>query len=52
MATDGKLTDLIPIETKHTAPKDLESQIESYFTTQTEAAKAEVKVVNLDSLKP
>ena len=54
MATDGKLTDLIPIETKHTAPKDLESQIESYFTTQAEAtaAKSEMKVVNLDALTP
>lgn len=54
MATDGKLTDLIPMETKHTAPKDLESQIETYFTTQTDAAgnKLDVKVVSLDSLKP
>lgn len=54
MATDGKLTDLIPIEPKNTAPKDLESQIESYFSTQAEAAaaKSDVKIVNLDALKP
>ncbi|MFM9965900.1 MAG: hypothetical protein ACKV2Q_32360 [Planctomycetaceae bacterium] len=55
MATDGKLTDLIPIETKPTAPKDLESQIESYFTSQVAASapkSTETKVVNLDALKP
>lgn len=54
MASDGKLTDLIPVEAKHTAPKDLESQIEAYFTpkAQTSDAKAEMKIVNLETLKP
>ena len=54
MATDGKLTDLIPIEAKHTAPKDLESQIEAYFTpkAQSSGTTAELKVVILDKLKP
>ncbi len=54
MASDGKLTDLIPVESKHTAPKDLESQIEAYFTpkAQTSDAKAEIKIVNLEALKP
>lgn len=54
MASDGKLTDLIPVEAKHTAPKDLESQIEAYFTPkdQTSAAKGEMKIVNLETLKP
>lgn len=54
MATDGKLTDLIPIEPKHTAPKDLESQIDAYFTPKTEAngSKSEQKIVRLDALRP
>jgi peptidoglycan hydrolase CwlO-like protein len=54
MASDGKLTDLIPVEAKHTAPKDLESQIETYFSSQpaTPSGKSEIKVVNLDALKP
>ena len=54
MASDGKLTDLIPVESKHTAPKDLESQIEAYFTpnAQTSDPKAEMKIVNLETLKP
>ncbi len=54
MASDGKLTDLIPVEAKHTASKDLESQIEAYFTpkAQTSDAKAEMKIVNLETLKP
>ena len=54
MATDGKLTDLIPVESKQAAPKDLESQIEAYFTpkAQTSDAKAEMKIVNLEGLKP
>lgn len=54
MATDGKLTDLIPLEPKHTAPKDLESQIDAYFTPKSEAtsSKSEQKVVRLDALMP
>jgi len=54
MASDGKLTDLIPVETKLTAPKDLESQIEAYFTPKTQASdtKPELKIVNLETLKP
>lgn len=54
MATDGKLTDLIPIEPKHTAPKDLESQIDAYFTPKTEinGTKSEQKIVRLDALVP
>lgn len=54
MATDGKLTDLIPTESKTAAPKDLESQIEAYFNHKTEASgsKPELKVVNLDALRP
>lgn len=54
MASDGTLTDLIPIETTHTVPKDLESQIEAYFTLKSgaSAAKPEMKIVNLETLKP
>ena len=54
MASDGKLTDLIPVEAKHTAPKDLESQIEAYFTPKGAAAgaKPDMKIVNLETLKP
>jgi hypothetical protein len=54
MATDGKLTDLIPVESKQAAPKDLESQIEAYFTPKAEASgsKPEMKIVNLETLKP
>ena len=54
MAVDGKLTDLIPIESKHAAPKDLESQIEAYFNpnAQSSGAKSEIKIVNLEKLKP
>lgn len=54
MATDGKLTDLIPIEPKHTAPKDLESQIDAYFTpkAETNGTKSEQKIVRLDALMP
>jgi len=53
MASDGKLTDLIPMEAKHATPKDLESQIEAYFSgSSARASNSEVKVVNLDALKP
>ena len=54
MASDGKLTDLIPIDAKHAVPKDLESQIEAYFTPKTEASgsRPEQKIVKLDALVP
>ncbi len=54
MATDGKLTDLIPVASKPTAPNDLESQIDAYFTPKAEAsaAKPKMEIVNLETLKP
>ena len=54
MATDGKLTDLIPVEPKHAAPKDLDAQIEAHFSPKAEAAnsKPEQKIVKLDALMP
>ena len=52
LATDAKMTDLIPIETKSTAPKDLEAQIEAYFHPKADASKPDLKVVKLDALKP
>lgn len=54
MATDGKLTDLIPATTKSAAPKDLEAQIEAHFSQKAEASdsKPEQKVVKLDALRP
>ncbi len=54
MATDGKLTDLIPAEWQSTAPKDLEAQIEAHFSPQadTSESKPEQKVVKLDALRP
>ena len=52
LATDAKMTDLIPVETKTTTPKDLEAQIEAYFQPKAEASKPDLKVVKLDALKP
>ena len=54
MATDGKLTDLIPVEAKHAAPQDLDAQIEAHFSPKSEAngSKPEQKIVKLDALKP
>ena len=54
MATDGKLTDLIPAMTKSAALKDLEAQIEAHFSPKAEASdsKPEQKVVKLDALRP
>lgn len=54
MATDGKLTDLIPADPKSTAPKDLDAQIEAHFSPKAEASdsKPEQKIVKLDALRP
>ncbi len=54
MATDGKLTDLIPADPKSAAPKDLDAQIEAHFSPKAEASdsKPEQKVVKLDTLRP
>lgn len=54
MATDGKLTDLIPATAKSAAPNDLDAQIEAHFGPKAETAgsKPEQKIVKLDTLQP
>lgn len=54
MASDNKLSDLIPLESKPSTPRDLESQIEAYFSPKSETADArpEQKIVKLDALMP
>ena len=48
MASDGKLTDLIPAEPKPAAPKDLDAQIEAHFGPKAESQK----IVKLEALRP